>query len=55
MNKKTVEHSKILGERLFFDISSPLTPTLWSKKHWLLVIEESMDYVLFSKKSELKI
>ena len=27
VSKKAVEHSKILEERLFFDISSPLTPT----------------------------
>ena len=44
VHKKAVECSKILGERLFFDISSPLTPTVGGKKHWLLVMEDSSDY-----------
>ena len=31
VSKKTVEHSKIMGERLFFNISSPLTPPFCDK------------------------
>ena len=42
--KKAVACSKILGERLLFDISSPSTPTFVGKKHWLLVIEDSTDF-----------
>ena len=45
VSKKTVDCSKVLGERLFFDISSPSTPTFEGKKHWLLVVEDSRDYV----------
>ena len=33
-----------LGERPFFDISSPLTTTLGGKKPWLLVMEDGTDY-----------
>ena len=33
LHKKTVEHSKVLGERLFFNISSQLTPTYGGNKH----------------------
>ena len=40
MSKEVIEHSKMLGERVFFDIASPLTPTYVDKKHWLLVIED---------------
>ena len=49
--KKAVACSKILEERLFFVISSPSTSTFGGKKHWLLVIEDSTDYVwsYFSK------
>ena len=32
------------GERLFFDISSPSTPTFGGKHHWLLVINDCSDY-----------
>ena len=32
-SKKTVGCSKILGEMLFFDVSSPSTPTFVGKKH----------------------
>ena len=44
VNKKAVEHFKILGETLFFDITSPSTSTFGGKKHWLLVIEDCTDY-----------
>ena len=40
---RDVEHSKILGERLIFDISSPSTFTFRGKKYWLLVIKDSTD------------
>ena len=50
--KKAVEWSKILGEWLFFNISSHLKPTFKGKKHWLLV---DFAWSYFSKeKSELK-
>ena len=35
---------KILGERLFFDISSPSTPTFGGNWHWLLVMDDSNYY-----------
>ena len=44
VNRKAVAHSKFLRERLFFDISSPSTPTFGGKKHWLLVMEGSSNY-----------
>ena len=36
-SKKAVPCSQVLGERFFFDISSPSTPTFGGKCHWLLV------------------
>ena len=36
---------KLFGERLFFVISSPTTPTFGVEKHWLLVIEDRTGYV----------
>ena len=45
VSKKAVACWKILGQRLFFDISSPPTPIFGGKKHWLLAIEDSPDYV----------
>ena len=44
VGKRAVGHYKILGERLVFNISSLLTPTLEGKKHQLLVIEDNTDY-----------
>ena len=44
MSKKAVECSKLLRERLFFNINSPPTPNLEGKMHCLLGIEDSMDY-----------
>ena len=44
------------GGRLLFDISSPATPTFGGKWHWLLVIDDSCNYIwsLFLKeKSDL--
>ena len=53
--KKAVASSKTLGERLFFNCSSPSTPNFAGKKHWLLVIEDSVDYAwsFFKEKSDL--
>ena len=44
VSKMAVPHSHILGERLFFDISSPSTPTFGGKRHWLLVINNCSNY-----------
>ena len=58
VNKKVVlDHSTIFGERLFFDISSPFTPTLRDKKHCLFVVEDSTGYAwsyVLKEKFELK-
>ena len=56
VSKKAVPCSQILGERLFFNISSPATPTFGSKCHWLLVIDYYSDYCwsfFLSEKSDL--
>ena len=45
MSKKAVAQSKILGERLFFDISSPSAPTFGSKKQWLLIMDDSSNFI----------
>ena len=55
--KNFKQSSKNLGEKLFFNISLPFTPTLRGKKHWLLVIEHNADYAwsfFLKEKSELK-
>ena len=55
VSKKAVPCSKILGERLFFDISYPYTPTFDSKQHWLLVIDDSSNVIwtfFLNKKSD---
>ena len=44
VSKKAVPWSQILGERLFFDIRSPSTPTFGKKHHWLLIINDCSDY-----------
>ena len=44
ISERAVEQSKILEESLFFVIRSPSTPTFGSKKHSLLIIEDSTDY-----------
>ena len=44
VSKKAVPCPQILGERLFFDISSPSTLTFGGKHHWLLVIDNCSDY-----------
>ena len=45
VSKKAVPHLKILGEKLFFDITSPSSLTLGSKWHWLLIIDDSSNYI----------
>ena len=48
--------SKILGERLFLDRSSPSTPTFVGKWQWLLVIDDSGDFIwsfLLKEKSNI--
>ena len=44
VSKKTIPHLQILGERLFFVISSPSTPTFDGKHHWLLVIDDCSNW-----------
>ena len=56
VSKKVVASSKILGDRLFFDISSPSTPTFGGKKTWLLAMEDSNNYAwrfFLKEKSDL--
>ena len=45
VSKKAVPHSRYFGEWLFFDISSPSTPTFSGKWHFLLVIDDCSDYI----------
>ena len=45
VNESAVPCSKILGERLSFDISSPSIPTFSSKQHWLLVVDDCSDFI----------
>ena len=51
ISKKAVAQSKILGKRLFIDVSSPSTPSFGDKNHWLLVVDDSSNYIwsFFSK------
>ena len=44
VSKMAVLCSQILGERLFFDISSQSTLTFGGKHHWLLVINNCSNY-----------
>ena len=56
VSKKVVAYSKILGEMLFFNISSPSSPTFWGKMLWLLVMEDINNLVLsffLKEKSDL--
>ena len=50
--KKDVTFSKIVEVSLFFDISSPFTPTFGGKKHWLLSWKTAliMHGVIFKRK-----
>ena len=45
ISKISLACSKVQGERLFFDISSPSTPTFDGKKHGLLVVGDSTDFI----------
>ena len=45
INKMTVPWSKMSGEKLFFVISSPSTPTFGSKQHWLLILDNSSEFI----------
>ena len=45
VSKKAVPCWKILGDRLFFDISSPSTSTFGGKQHWLLIMDNSISYI----------
>ena len=57
VSKKAGVCSIVMGERLFYDISSPSFSTFGGMKHWLLVIEDSADYVwsyFLKEKLELK-
>ena len=44
VNKKAVKHSKILKEKLFFKMSTPMTTSFGGKEHGLLVMEDSTDF-----------
>ena len=57
VSKKAVPHSKILSEKLVFDISSPTTPTFGGKHHLILVIDDCSNYIwsfFLSEKSNLE-
>ena len=56
VSKKAVPCSQILGERLFFDISSTSTPTFGAKRHQLLVFDDYSDFswsFFLNEKSDL--
>ena len=53
ISKKAVLCLQILGERLFFDISSPSTFTFGGKHHWLMVINECSNYCCSFFKQEV--
>ena len=52
MNKGVSSKSKIPGERIFIDISSPKSASLGGKHHWLLVVDDcnNMMWSYFLKK-----
>ena len=54
VSKKAVSYSKVLGEMLFFDISSLLSPTFGGKNHCLLIKDRSDFAWSHFKKSESK-
>ena len=56
VTKNAVPWSKILYEWLFFNISSPSTHAFGSKKHWLLDIDDSSNFIrsfFLKEKSDL--
>ena len=57
VSKVAIACSKNLGERLFFDIGSPSTPSCGGQKHWSLVIDDSTNYMwiyFLTEKLDLK-
>ena len=56
VSKKAVAQSKLLGERLFFEISSPSTPIFGGQKCWLLIIDDNSHFIwsfFLKEKSDL--
>ena len=56
MGKTPVEHSSIIVEHLFLDISAPTVTSLGGKWHWLLVVDDKSDNpwgFFLMKKSDL--
>ena len=45
ISKTVVTCLTVLGERLFFDIISPSTHTFVGKQHWLLVTDDSSNFI----------
>ena len=44
ISKDTVPRSKVVGERIFLDISSPQYRSLGGNKHWLLLLDDCTDH-----------
>ena len=44
VNEKAVSQLTMNEERLFIDISSPVSDNLSIERHWLLIIEDSISY-----------
>ena len=44
VSKRFVPRSSNRGEQLFLDISSPSTRSMGGKWHWLLVVDDCIDY-----------
>ena len=42
VSKIVVSHSSVSSKKLFIDIISPSTASMCGKKHWLLVVEDSI-------------
>ena len=56
LSKITVEHSSIVGERLFINISLPVVTSLGGKLHWLLIINDKSESIFsffLKEKSDL--
>ena len=57
MNKEPIERSKVAGERLYLDVSSPRTQSVGGKHHWLLLVDDCSDLswsYFLKKKKEVK-
>ena len=50
------EQSRRPGKRVFIDISSMMHPSVGGRKHWLLIVDETTNYVhsIFSNKNVIK-